>query len=138
MWKILAVAVALFCFIGCSNDNQIKIENRALQTIYFNFRAQEYIVLGYNDVTPDKPSGVAGECIIKDIPNGNYNYGVTYQLPGDAKTWGISGLAQTGGLSFQKTGTHYLMQYNYTEVNFDYQINVVLSSSDPASIITSP
>lgn len=120
MRKIMAVAVALLFFIGCANDNTIRIENVAAGGLIVNFRASTYTVPGGNGVIE-----------IKEIPNGSYMYDVTYELP-SGFTQGA--LPAGGTLIFQKKSTKWLMLYSSTQLNGVYNVYLNKTSSDGGTV----
>jgi hypothetical protein len=121
MWKIVTFAAAMLWLAGCSNDNQIFIENDAQADIMINFRASK----------TDIPSGTS--TTIKDIPNGTYDYATTYWVPAGATSWSVSGAAGSGSLAFNKKETHQLLIYSSSLSNGAYTLYVNATSSEPTT-----
>ena len=127
MKKIVAIFAFLMVLVGCSNNNKITITNLAHDYIYFNFRAQKYDIASNTTL------------VISDIPNGTYTYSTTYWIPASAKTWGITGDAAGGSIPFEKKDTRVLLLYAATmSPEFDYQVNVTMSSTISSTSPTSP
>jgi hypothetical protein len=126
MRKALAMAAVLFSLVGCSNDNQIEIDNISQGAIYFNFRANQTYV-------PKDSSR-----IIKDIPNGSYTYNTTFELPDGAVTWTVAGNAGSGSLRFSKELSRHLLIYSATlDKTGLYTLYVNETSSDSTGGATS-
>jgi ribosomal protein L2 len=122
MGKIIAVALALFALAGCSNDNQIVIENDAMETITFNFRAVE------NQIAP------GATLPINDIPNGTYAATLGTVLPSGATSWSIT--PSSGSFTFAKKSTKIRAAFGSTLTNGVYAVTWNYSSTDPSG--TSP
>jgi hypothetical protein len=118
MWKIVVLAAALTWLAGCSNDNQIRIVNKAQGILLINFRATEFDLLSGADTT------------IKDVPNGTYEYATTFGIPFGAKSLSVSGDAGAGSLTFNKKESHHLMLYSSTILDSVYTVYVNSTSSD--------
>jgi hypothetical protein len=123
MRKILAVAGSLLFFIGCVNDNQIKIENQAAGEVLFNFRAAIYTV----------PSG--GVTVIKDIPNGTYIPDVSYGIPSGYTS---GSLPSVTSLAFQKESTKWYLLFTSVIQSGTYNPYLNETTSDGGITITSP
>jgi hypothetical protein len=122
MWKILTVTAAVLSLIGCSNDNQIVIENGAQEAITFNFRADE------KQIAPGTTS------TIPDIPNGTYAATLGTTLPGSATSWSIT--PSSGSFTFAKKSTKIRASFGSTLTNGVYAVTWNYSSTDPTG--TSP
>lgn len=121
MWKKIAAATAaLALLMGCTNDNQIRIENVAAGGLVINFRAATYSVAAGNGITE-----------IKDIPNGTFQYSVTYELP---MGYSAGSLPSGGTLSFQKKSTKWLMLYSSVAQNGVYNVYLNQTSSDGGTV----
>jgi hypothetical protein len=122
MWKALMVTAALMLLIGCSNDNQIVIDNSAQEAIMFNFRAVETQVASGSSAT------------IQDIPNGTYAVTLGLTPPSGATSWSMS--PSSGSLTFAKKSTKIRIAFGSTLTNGVYAVTWNYSSTDP--IGTSP
>ena len=122
MWKALMVTAALMLLIGCSNDNQIVIDNSAQDAITFNFRAVETPVASGSSAT------------IQDIPNGTYSVTLGMTIPSGATSWSIS--PSSGSLTFAKKSTKIRAAFGSTLTNGVYAVTWNYSSTDPTG--TSP
>lgn len=127
MKKVL-VAFSIFLFAGCSNDNQLTINNLAESGILVNFRGKGYAI------NPGTTYTIADE-----IPNGKYNYATTYGIPSRV---GIKSAAidasGAGELNFQTKDTKIHLIYSSTVQDSIYTVHVTQSSSqdnkfDPAN-----
>jgi hypothetical protein len=120
MWKLLTISVALMALIGCSNDNQITIDNSAEEAITFNFRAVA------KEVGPNSTE------VIQDIPNGTYAVTLGISIPPTATSWSIS--PSSGSLTFAKKSTKIRAAFGSTLVNGVYTVTWNYSSTDPTGI----
>ena len=120
MKRGMVLCAALFFLVGCSNDNQFAIDNRALDSIRVTFRGDEYS-LGRKEKT-----------LIKEIPNGTYSYNVTYSVPsGITKSTAEEGTS--GHLTFQYGRTRWYIIYASVSSDSSYTLNANVTSSDPSS-----
>lgn len=125
MRKILAVAAAALSLIGCSNDNQIVIDNSAQESISFNFRAVETPVASGSSAT------------IPDIPNGTYAVTLGIVPPSQATSWSVT--PTSGSLTFAKKSTKIRVAFGSTLTNGVYAVTWNYSSTDPVGVSpTSP
>jgi hypothetical protein len=122
MRKIVAVACALLALAGCSNDNQIIINNDAQETITFNFRAVQ------TEVSPGSSS------VIQDIPNGTYTVSLGTYIPAGTTTWSIT--PSGGEFTFEKKSTKIRAAFGSTFSGGTYAVTWNYSSTDPVG--TSP
>jgi hypothetical protein len=121
---------ALVFFIGCSNNNQITIDNLSRGAIYFNCRAKL-------DTIP-----VNSSKIISDIPNGTFDYATTYAVPFGYKTATASQEA-AGTLTFEEKYTKIRIVYSATSSDDgEYQLGCTVTStrnlSSGNTSVTSP
>jgi hypothetical protein len=122
MKKMVVIFFLLFSLWGCSNNNQLTIQNQAQGTVYLNFRASIDSV--YSGVTRT----------FTDIPNGSYNYNTTFELPSGITSWAANGSAASGQMTFDKKNTQILLLYSSTTLAGVYTIYVNESSTDPVSV----
>jgi hypothetical protein len=124
MWKILVVAGALLCFIGCSNGNELCIINDAYGTITVNFRANLDTMYSATRMT------------IKDIPNGVFISNATYWLPGALYTGGA--MPTIPPLPFKRDNTRWTLYFT-SVIAKDYTYSVFLNATtSDGTTITSP
>jgi hypothetical protein len=122
MRKIIAMAGALLCFMGCSNDNKIRIVNDAYGAITLNFRS-------------DLETVYSGETvIIKDIPNGTYVGNATYTIPDGLKP---GSLPTIPSLAFERTSSSWTLYFSSTNQDGTYNVFLNATTSD-GTTITSP
>jgi hypothetical protein len=122
MKKTVTMVFLLFSLWGCSNNNQLTIQNQAQGTIYINFRAS------IDSVYP------GGKSTLTDIPNGSYNYNTTFELPSGVTSWAANGSAASGQMTFDKKNTQILLLYSSTTLTGVYTVYVNESSTDPVSV----
>jgi hypothetical protein len=122
MRKTLVLAAALMALIGCSNDNQIIIDNSAQEAVSLNFRAAETPVASGTTAT------------IPDIPNGTYAVSLGIVPPGNATSWSVS--PTSGQFTFAKKSTKIRVVFGSTFINGVYAVTWNYSSTDPS--VTSP
>jgi hypothetical protein len=112
--------------IGCSNNNQITIDNSAQEPITFSFRAVETQVAAGSSAT------------ISDIPNGTYSVALgTAPYPGET-SWSIT--PTSGEFNFARKSTKILVSFGSTYTSGTYAVTWNYSSTDTigASLPTSP
>lgn len=127
MWKILIVTAVILSLIGCSNDNQIVIDNSAQEAISFNFRAVETPVASGSSAT------------IQDIPNGTYTVTLGLTPPSGATSWTMT--PTSGSLTFAKKSTKIRVAFGSTlTTDGVYAVTWNYSSTDPIGFFspTSP
>ncbi len=129
MGKLMVLLAGIVSLIGCSNDNQIIIENKADYPIYFTFRSSQ------NTVNPN------GQTTISDIPNGDYAVAIGIQIPpSGASSWSVTPPSAT--FSFNKKSTKIRTEFYSTFVSGIYAVTWNYSSTDPVTStstgITSP
>jgi hypothetical protein len=118
MKKVL-IAFSVFLFAGCSNDNQLTINNLAEGGIIINFRGKEYSVnSGQTYTIPD------------EIPNGKYNFSTTFEIPyRPGIKSGTSDGAAAGELGFQTRDTKVHLLYSSSVADSVYTLHMTQSSS---------
>jgi hypothetical protein len=84
--------------------------------VYVNFRGTKITVATGKTV------------IVKDIPQGTYDYSTTYEIPSGATTSATSG--PLSGTVTLKAGTKILLIYSSAFENDTYKIGATISSSD--------
>lgn len=121
MKKCLALAIFLLWCAGCTNDNQIRIENQTLGDVTLNFRAVAYTV----------PSGKIQD--IKNIPNGTYVPNVTYEIPA-----GLTASALPAGtsLAFNTNTTKWYLLFSSLTQGTTYTLSLNETTSDPVTTST--
>jgi hypothetical protein len=122
MWKIMTITSAVLSLAGCSNDNQIVIENNAMETITFNFRAEEKQVASGSTTT------------IPDIPNGTYTATLGTVIPSGTSSWTIT--PASGEFAFEKKSTKIRATFASTFTGGVYAVTWNYSSTDPISSST--
>ena len=126
--KYLTTLLFGMLMLGCANNNQITIENKAQASIMFNFRSKLYTL-----------KGNGGDTVIKDIPNGDFTYSTTYTIPPGATKYSISNEA-AGVLNFKYEESQYLLNYaSIMDDSGSYSVNVTISGTNSqSSNVTSP
>ena len=124
---IYSIILSVFFVIaGCktSIDNSFRINNLAAAKVIVNFRAQAITV------TP------GGSAVIKEIPQGTYDYTTIYAIPAGAKGSGGAGLS---GQVVINPGTRILLIYTSVyDTSGLYTISATMTSSDNQATTTSP
>jgi hypothetical protein len=123
MWKILIIAAACWSIVGCTNDNQILIQNDTGNDFNFNFRAESYAA-PVGKVTP-----------ITEIPNGTFSFEVSI-VPPDGYTLGT--VPATDELIFQQKSSKWRLIYSSSSVNGIYNVTLSKTTSDGSTTATSP
>jgi hypothetical protein len=121
MKKYLSLAIFVLLCAGCTNDNQIRIENQTLGDVTLNFRAAAYTV----------PSGKIQD--IKNIPNGTYTPNVTYYIPAGLTP---SALPTGTSLAFDKNSTHWYLLFASLTQGTTYTLSLNETTSDPVTTST--
>lgn len=119
--KLLKLSVFFFLsviFLSCSSGdkNSFTFQNMAAGDVYVNFRGTKITVATGKTV------------IVKDIPQGTYDYSTTYEIPSGATTSATSG--PLSGTVTLKAGTKILLIYSSAFENDTYKIGATISSSD--------
>ncbi len=127
---LFGIAV-IFGAIGCSQDNELHLENLAIEEVTLNFRGSSIEVPSKAMVT--LPNTDASD----DIPNGDYEYSTTVTLPA-AATKAELGEGLAGVLNYSRSNTIYRIVFSsFLESGEDgevtYHIGATISSSDKAS-----
>ena len=120
MKKVLLAVAVLIAIVGCSNDNQISVENHAITDVILTFRGETYEVAPGKTLTPP----------IKNIPNGEYSYSTTWSVNPEAKT-NQHGTSLAGTLSFTRSKSSYKMLYSYLISDSTYSVSCNVTTSDP-------
>ncbi len=127
---IFGIAVIL-CVVGCSQDNELHLENLAQEQVTLNFRGSSIRVPSHMTVT------LPNSDVSDDIPNGDYEYSTTVNLPTEATKANLGeGLA--GVLNYSRSNTVYRIVFSsFLEAGEDgevvYNVGATVSSSDKAS-----
>jgi hypothetical protein len=120
--KKIAVLMAMVAMMaGCSNDNVISITNNTLGTVHFNFRGDVY------DVAVGGPYTV-----VKNIPNGTYDYNVTADMPSTATSGSVTSSGDAS-LIFEQMLTKYSFYYSYVQSGTTYTVSETKTSSRSSS-----
>jgi hypothetical protein len=123
MWKIFIITAACWSIVGCTNDNQILIQNDTGNDFNFNFRAESYTSPA-GKVTP-----------ITEIPNGTFSFEVSI-VPPDGYTLGT--VPATDELIFQQKSSKWRLIYSSSSVNGIYNVTLSKTTSDGSTTVTSP
>ncbi len=129
--RILFGIAVIFGAIGCSQNNELHLENLAIEGVTLNFRGSSIRVP--SDAVVSLPNSDASD----DIPNGDYEYSTTVALP-PAATKANLGEGLTGVLNYSRSNTVYRIVFSsFLEAGEDgevvYNVGATISSSDKAS-----
>jgi hypothetical protein len=118
MKKVL-IAFSIFFCAGCSNDNQLTVNNIAEGGVIINFRGKEY------SVSSGKTLNIPDE-----IPDGKYNFSTTFEIPNrPGIKSGISDGSIAGELNFQTRDTKIHLLYSSSVADSIYTLHMTQSSS---------
>lgn len=122
--KFAVIVVLAMLIIGCTNNNQVIIQNIATGNIIVNFMAKTYTIVPGTSTT------------VTDIPNGTFDYSTTYEVPANLKGQ-ISGEAAEGTLIFEDKCTKINFIYSSMQDDSTYTLGCTKSSSRSLSSTTS-
>jgi hypothetical protein len=107
----------LLTFTSCESEvaSQITIKNIADARVMVNFRANLY------EISPDRTR------VLKDIPQGTYQFNTTFELPAAAMI-GSEGNELSGNLEIQP-GTRITILYSSTFIEGEYTLYANITTS---------
>jgi hypothetical protein len=119
---IILFLLPLLAFTGCESEvaSKITIQNMADAPVWLNFRANVYTI------NPDR------SLVLKNVPQGVYEYSTTYGVPAAALSSEASG--ELSGVVDIKAGTKISILYSSTFFEGVYTVYAnVTTSSDQTS-----
>lgn len=122
--SILAALLLTIGFLGCSVsvNNSVTFNNMSDSDLFVNFRGSVVSVPASKSV------------VVKEIPNGTYNYATTYTVPVNVTSSSVQG--DVSGTLIIKAGTKIQILYSSVNNSGVYVLSATMSNSDDQSTKT--